>query len=190
MGEFDYLSVITSIVLGLSLTQLLTGLGRMIQLRRRVRFYWPAVLAMLALILADVQFWWSLFGLRGRADWDFASFLIILLQAIMLSVASTVLIPAMPEGEREIDLKTGYFDHAGWYYALLLSVLAISLAKSLILDGHLPRPTDVASHGLFSALFLSMAVSRSDRWHKIAAPTVTALFLLYIAVLFARLGVA
>lgn len=188
MSEFDYLSVITSIVLGLSLTQILTGLGRMIQLRRRIAFYWPAVLSMLALILVDVQFWWSLFGLRGRTDWDFPSFLIILAQAVVLSVASTVLIPAMPDEAPRIDLKAAYFDHARWYYGLLLGVLAISLVKNLIINGHLQNAPDLAAHGVFGAIFAVLAASRSDRVHKVLAPVVTAMFVTYVAVLFARLG--
>ena len=40
--EFQYLAVLLSIVLGLGVTQLLTGVGRLVQARGRVRPYWPA----------------------------------------------------------------------------------------------------------------------------------------------------
>ena len=188
MNAFDYLSVITSIILGLSLTQLLTGLGRMIQVRARLRFYWPLLLAIIALVLADLQFWWSLFGQRERADWDFAGFLVILSQAIVLSVASTVLVPAMPEEAAEIDLKRAYFDHARWYYGLMLAVLGVSLVKNLVLEGHLPRPADLGAHAVFAVVFAVAAVSRSDRVHKVLTPAALLLFAAYIATLFAQLG--
>lgn len=38
-----YLAVIVSIILGLSITQLLQGISEVINERERVRFYWPAV---------------------------------------------------------------------------------------------------------------------------------------------------
>jgi hypothetical protein len=189
MNAFDYLAVIISIVLGLSLTQLLTGLGRMIQLRRHIRFYWPAVLAILALTLADVQYWWSMFGLRLRADWDFAGFSVVLAQAALLSIASTVIVPAMPEGPAEkIDMKAAYFDHSRWYYGLLLGLLAVSLAKTWVLEHALPHPPDLAAHGVFAVLFATGAISRSDRVHKVLSPLLTAIFVAYVVLLFARLG--
>jgi hypothetical protein len=40
MDPFSYLSVLTSIVLALGITRILTGLGRLLQKRGRVRVYW------------------------------------------------------------------------------------------------------------------------------------------------------
>lgn len=189
MHAFDYLSVIISIVLGLSLTQLLTGFGRMIQLRGRIRFYWPAVLAMLALVLVDVQFWWSMFGLRDRTDWNFAAFSVLLAQAAVLSIAASVVIPVMPESPTEkIDMQAAYFDHSRWYFGLLLGLLAVSLTKSWVLDQHLPRTPDLIAHGAFAVLALVAAASRSDRVHKVVAPLLAAILVVYVVVLFARLG--
>ena len=39
MDPFSYLSVLISIILGLGITQLVTGLGRLIQARARIKFY-------------------------------------------------------------------------------------------------------------------------------------------------------
>lgn len=188
MNAFDYLAVIISIVLGLSLTQLLTGLGRMIQLRRHIRFYWPAVLAVLALIVADVQFWWSMFGLRERTDWDFAGFFVLLVQASVLSIASTVIVPAMPDGADDIDMKSAYFDHSRWYFGLLIGLLAVSLVKSWVLDQRMPRTADLIAHAAFASVFLVGAVSRSDRVHKVVAPALCTALIGYVVVLFAKLG--
>lgn len=188
MNAFDYLAVIISIVLGLSLTQILTGLGRMIQLRRCIRFYWPAVLAITALILADVQFWWSLFGLRHRTDWDFAGFMVILAQAALLSIASTVIVPALPDQAEKIDMKAAYFDHSRWYFGLLIALLATSLVKTWVLDNSLPDTADLVAHGAFATLFLVGAASNSDRVHKVVNPLLSAALVAYVVVLFAKLG--
>ena len=65
MDRFSYLSVLISIILGLGITQLVTGLGRLIQARHRVRLYWPSVVWTGILLLIHVQTWWSMFGLRN-----------------------------------------------------------------------------------------------------------------------------
>ena len=44
MDAFSYLSVLISIVLGLGVTQLLTGFGRLIEARDRVRSYGPVLI--------------------------------------------------------------------------------------------------------------------------------------------------
>ena len=43
MDAFSYLSVLLSIILGLAITQLLQGVGRLLQERQRVRIYWPVL---------------------------------------------------------------------------------------------------------------------------------------------------
>jgi hypothetical protein len=39
MNTFDYLSILTSIVLALGITRLLTGVGKLLQERKTVRVY-------------------------------------------------------------------------------------------------------------------------------------------------------
>src|SRR6059058_4180346 len=84
MDEFGYLAVILSIILGLSVTQLLQGLSNVINARDRVRIYWPAIGWALLLLVIDIQAWWSMFGYRGRHAWTFLQFAILLLETILL----------------------------------------------------------------------------------------------------------
>jgi hypothetical protein len=44
MDPFSYLSVLTSIVLALGITRILSGVGRLLQTRGRVRIYWVHLL--------------------------------------------------------------------------------------------------------------------------------------------------
>ncbi|CAN5853718.1 hypothetical protein BH20GEM3_BH20GEM3_15690 [soil metagenome] len=41
MSQFEYLGVLVSIIIGLGLSHLLASAARLIQVRRRVRLYWP-----------------------------------------------------------------------------------------------------------------------------------------------------
>ena len=43
MDEFSYLSVLISVILGLAVTQILTGFRAILLARTRIRMYWPVI---------------------------------------------------------------------------------------------------------------------------------------------------
>jgi hypothetical protein len=55
VDEFGYLSVIISVILGLSIAQLLQGISQVINARDRVRMYWPTMAWAVLLLLVDIQ---------------------------------------------------------------------------------------------------------------------------------------
>ena len=79
MDAFSYLSVLTSIVLALGITRLLTGLGRLLRARSRVRVYWVHLLLTLNVFLFLVLNWWILFRWSTQHEWRFFLFLFVLL---------------------------------------------------------------------------------------------------------------
>ena len=104
MDEFGYLAVILSIILGLSVTQLLQGLSQVINGRDRVRIYWPAIGWTLLLLVIDVQAWWAMFGYRNRHAWTFLQFAVLLLETIILYLLAVLALPT-PFGEETVDLR-------------------------------------------------------------------------------------
>jgi len=117
VDEFGYLSVIISVILGLSIAQLLQGISQVINARDRVRIYWPTMAWAVLLLLADMQAWWAMFGYRNRHSWTFVQFTIVLLEAIMLYLLAAIVLPNIPD-EGEVDLRSNYFRHAGWFFRL------------------------------------------------------------------------
>lgn len=103
MDEFGYLSVIISVIIGLSITQLLQGIGQVINARGRIRIYLPALGWAVLLLLIDVQAWWAMFGYRNRHEWTFVQFTIVLFEAIMLYLLAAIVLPNVPN-EGEVDL--------------------------------------------------------------------------------------
>jgi hypothetical protein len=82
MDAFGYLSVLLSIILGLAVTQILTGLRGLILRRARVRTYWVPIAWSVIVLLVITQSWWAMFGLRGRPTWTFAEFATVLLHTV------------------------------------------------------------------------------------------------------------
>lgn len=186
MDEFGYLSVIVSVIIGLSITQLLQGIGQVINARDRVRIYWPAMGWAVLLLLIDVQAWWAMFGYRNRHNWTFIQFTIVLFEAIMLYLLAAIALPNIPN-EGEIDLRSKYFRHAGWFFSSLVVLLLDSLLKSVAVSGSLPGALDLGFHLFWIAAALIAAVVRNERYHKVFICLSFGLFVAYIALLFSSL---
>ena len=187
MDSFSYLSVFISLILGLAVTHLLTGVAALIRSRRELRLWWPTPLWMATTFLIQVQTWWALFTLRKIEHWSFAEFLIVLLQPVAIFMMTALIIPRTVAG-KTADLKNEYFREFRWFFSALLLALIASLAKNFILTGALPEPRNLTAHIAFIGLSIAALVSRSARVHIILAVAGLALLTGYIALLFTTLS--
>ena len=186
MDAFSYLSVLISIILGLAITEVLQGLRGLVIARARVRMYWPSVAWAVLTMLVSVQSWWAMFGMRHLESWSFVQFAVVLVQVIATYMLAALVLPDF-EGDHTIDLRTHYFRQVRWFSAIAVCVLLASLAKDLVLSGHLPAALNVGFHLFFMAIWLGAALTRRDAYHY-ALPLLTACaFCAYIVLLFARL---
>lgn len=186
MTAFDYLSVLISIVLGLSITQLLGGFAAMVRARDRLTFYWPHLVQMLALFLINVQVWWALFGLRDMQHWTFAGFFVVLMQPVTLYMMSAFLTPDIPARER-MDLRAFYFREKTWFFAATLATLMVSLIKDFFVMNGPIGLADFIGHGVFIALSFLGLLSNRDGVQKFIAPVTLLAYCTYIGLLFVTL---
>jgi hypothetical protein len=186
MDEFGYLAVILSIILGLSVTQLLQGLSNVINARDRVRIYWPVIGWALLLLVIDIQAWWSMFGYRDRHTWTFLQFAILLLETILLYLLAALALPNAFSAEI-VDLRVNYFRHARWFFGSFLAVLLVSLVKNVVMSGSLQGPFDLTFHLFWIAGATIAGATRSDLFHKAFVCVAGVSFIVYIGVLFAEL---
>ena len=187
MDEFNYLSVLVSIILGLGITRLLTGLGQQIEYRGRGRTYWPSLLWAVVLLVIHVQTWWSMFGMRSHEGWTFLAFLVVLLQPVTLYLLAALVLPTTAPGE-PVDLRAHYYWQTRWFFGLFVALLAVSLVKDLVLAGVLPAPANVAFHLVFMAMAAAAAVTERARYHEAVAALTPVLFGAYVVLLFSQLA--
>lgn len=185
MDAFGYLSVLLSIILGLGIAQILTALGRLIRQRDRVSGYWPVWLWAGNLLLIHVQMWWSMFELRGRSEWTFLEFGMVLMQPVVLYMASAVVLPA--DDREDFDLRAHYWRQVPWLFGFLIAVVGVSLLKDWVLDGRLPETANFAFHGWFMATCALVIAVRNPRLHAVHAGLASFALLSYIALLFSHL---
>jgi hypothetical protein len=138
MDEFRYLSVLLSVILGLAVTQILKGFRGLLLSRRRIQIYWPVIgWAVLLLLLVCFQNWWSMFGMRNRHGLGHSAFAMVLLQTILIYMAAGLVFPDL-FGEEGVDLKKNFYAHRRWFFSLGFATIAVSVCKSLVLDGRPP----------------------------------------------------
>jgi len=110
MDQFNYLSVLLSIVIGLAITQILKGYRGIVLARRRVDAYWPVLLWSATLLMINVQSWWAMFAMRNVRVWTFAGFAVVLAQTIVQYMLSAIVLPDF-FGDERVDLREHYFAH-------------------------------------------------------------------------------
>lgn len=185
MDSFSYLSVLLSIIIGLSITQVLQGVRALMLSRDTARLYWPSLIWAFLLLVIATQMWWSSFGLRDHQDWNFATYGLVLLQMALFYLASGLVLPDLTPSR--IDLEGDYFRNRRWFFGLLGAAAVASVLKDLALDGRLPEPFNLAFHLVLITLSVIAAVTENRRYHALLAPISFALMIGYIALLFARL---
>ncbi|MDB6163358.1 MAG: hypothetical protein JWL98_790 [Xanthomonadaceae bacterium] len=186
MSQFEYLSVLVSIIVGLALTQLLSGAARLIQLRGRVQPHATTLCWMVLLFLINTQIWWAAFDRRDSTDWNFFSFLLYLLMPITGFLLSYLVLPELGDSDA-IDLSGNFNRNRPWFFGLLTFLPCVSLAEEGLRHGAVTLNGDTGfrvGFALFALVSGRIASERVQRWIALAA---LLLVCAYVAELFPRL---
>lgn len=133
MTPFEYVSVLISIVLGLGITQIVTGTADMIHNSERVRVYWPHVLWVVLVFFLHLQEWWILYGLRQYQEWRLATFFFTILYPINLFILARILFPGGQEAG-PIDLKEFYFKNYRKFFLLSAFLPVVSFIDNVFIN--------------------------------------------------------
>lgn len=187
MDAFSYLSVLLSVILGLAIQQVLQGYRALALNRRRVNLYGPSLLWSAIVVVIVAQHWWASFNLAGRAEWSFAAFAVILMQTALICMMAALVLPDIPP-DQAIDLEDHYYRERPVFFAVGGATVGWSVLREYVLEGRLPHPENLVFHLLFLALGIVAAFSASRPLHKAFAGIAAGVFLIYIVLLFGRLG--
>ena len=182
MSPFEYIALLTSIVIALGITRILTGFGRMLELRGSIRFYWVHTLWAGNVFLWLLLNWWNLYRWRTYDGWNFFLFIFVLLSPVVAFILSVLLLPEPIDPGT--DLKQHFLrNHRGFF--AIAALLAPIDAVDTMLKGKAhfmaQGPLYVATISLLFALCVTGAVTKRERFHA----AFSVFFLLYILVFIA-----
>jgi hypothetical protein len=133
--QFLHVRVLIGIVLGLSITQLLTGLARLIQHPPsrnpgRDRLYWVHLCWVFSLLLSLIHFWWWQFELRNVTAWNFELYFFVTFYVTLYYLLCALLFPA------RLDDYDGYADYflsrRHWFFSILALIYAVDFIDTWI----------------------------------------------------------
>ena len=180
---FEYLTVLISVVVGLSLAHFLTHLVRIINLRKEVVVSWVQLTWALTITIWTVAFWWFTFALNRIETWSLGLFLFVLLYAIFLYVLMALLFPG--DDLPGTDYREQFMSNQKWFYGVLIAFLlydigdyVVKMEADLSIIEALPYAAFIGSlvAGSVVALF-----NRSLLYHRAFAGFALALLLLMSA---------
>ena len=130
MGLFEYVAVLTSIIIGLGMAQLLQGLIRLIQHPEQAKPYWVHLLWVFYMFLLAVFWWWWEFNLNAIEEWTFGIYLFLIVYAVFVFLLCSILFPTNFSGYD--GFKGYFFAKRAWFFGLFCFAELIGLGDSLI----------------------------------------------------------
>jgi hypothetical protein len=173
MTAFEYVAVLVSIIVGLSLTHLLGGVGRLIGTPRRAVTYWVHLVWSAYAFIYLISFWWWEFQLSAVEVWTIQLYLFLILYSTLLYLVCVVLYPRDQPG----DFREYFFLRRKWFFGIWISVYLVDIA-----DSAMKGRDHLASLGMeywvMSAVFIVLCVtaiaSQSKRFHGALAVAMVA----------------
>jgi hypothetical protein len=129
---FNYLSVVTSIILGLGLGHLLIGCARLIHVRESLSAFWLYVGWVVLLLPVYVTYWWAFWDYRKQVIWTFWGFFFLLIGPIGLYLITSLLLPDT-SNQASFNAIAHYLNVRSWFFGLwaVLQVWGIMLSPWL-----------------------------------------------------------
>lgn len=182
MNVSEHLLVLLSIIIGLAITELLTGVRQLIRARNRIRLHWLPLTWAVGMFLVLVQDWWVLFIGVQKEQWsqNFFAFLYLLQRSVLLYLASSSLLPDPTEMEETTSLLGYYLQGRVWVFGLLALFAGEAAVQTVVMRGRPLTSLGVVIQFVLFLLVISLAWSRSVRFHAIITGALLALFVFFI----------
>ena len=168
---FEYLTVLISVVVGLSVTSFLTNVVRIIHVRGNVTISWVQLLWSITILIWTIAFWWFTFVLAEQPQWTFPLFVFLLAYSTLLFFLMALL---FPEGvPADHNYQAQFMRNRVWFFGVLLLFLCVDVFdyvvkhyKDVSIIGHLPYAAFVGP-----LIVLSLFALRTDNlvFHRVFA---------------------
>ena len=129
--QFQWTVVVFGLILGLSITRLLTSLAAVFRSRHTSPIDWVPLLWAMCIFILQLELWWSLADLRIIIKtWTFSLFLLFVYSPLLLFFASALVLPL--HELREDETQRRLFElHGHWALIAISAYFLGSLLETL-----------------------------------------------------------
>ena len=153
MTEFEFLSVLISIIFGLALTHILSGSIRAIYAGRTTENHLVYTGFVLVVMVLN---WWVIFSWRDHQHWSFDVFLLLVFWAISHYVLAITLYP--PGAATAADFEI----HRRWFFCAFIAMALLDIGQTAM-RGDLFRPWYYLLFVLHYAVLAILALKVSSK---------------------------
>jgi hypothetical protein len=134
MSPFEYVIVLISIILGLGITTILTGVAELIKQTKLSSLYTPYIIWIALVFVLHFQDWWLSYQWKSLEVWELHSFLLIVLYPINLYILAHLLFPAGLSPT--FDSKQFYIDHYPRLFISAIILIILSTIQNITFEGY------------------------------------------------------
>ncbi len=166
MNIYEYVAVLTSIVIGLSITQLLYGLARIVQHPDRERVYWIHLVWAGYMFFTVIWWWWWQIALSSVSVWSLSLYLYVTCFAVILYFICALL---FPDHMGDYDGYRDYFlSRRRWFFGLLGVAYVVDFGDTLLKGVDYFKSLGLAYPfvtGAITFLCVVAMATRNERFH-------------------------
>jgi hypothetical protein len=175
MGLFEFVMVLLSVVIGLGLTEILTGAANLLRARETVRFYWVHVLVQFGVFFALLQQWWESWRWHGVGEVSLLAVMTLLASPVFLFVVAHLLYPPPSESS---DLRGYYYRQAPLFWGLVAAdTFGGTFIRPFVLGFTVFNSGNLSGIPTLAAC-LALAVSKNPRIHSVLVPLIVIMVIL------------
>lgn len=176
MSPFEYVIVLISIIIGLGITLVLTGIAQLIREEQRVTLFWPFLVWIGLVFVMHIHEWWVTYQLKSTVTWRLPTFLFIILYPILLFILANLLFPDSWEKHNR-NMKQFYFAIYQKFFGCAILLIVLSVLQNVFLT-KLPLSGQVV-HFIVLITLIAMLITKPK---GVLVHTLVAVFLLLLLV--------
>jgi hypothetical protein len=175
MGLFEFLMILLSVIIGLGLTQVLTGAANLLRARSTINFYWIHSLFQFGVFFALLQLWWESWSMISLETISFWAVLSILAPSVFLFLTAHLLYPAQVDST---DLRAYYYRQAPILWGLVIAgTVEGTFLRPLVMGDPVFHPANLSGIPMI-AVSIVLLSSKNSRVHAVLGPLILVMVIL------------
>jgi len=162
MTPFEFLAIAISVIFGLAISRLISGIGLAFRQIKSKKYYWLHGIWMVNMLILLSANWWSLYAWSKFENWNIIYFGLLIIYTISLFLISDFLVPQ--KLDNTLNTKEYFNDNKTYFLVLVLISLVVDFFETRSLANldlrPIPKGQLLVSSLLSSILIINLLVKK------------------------------
>ena len=178
MSPFEFITVFSSLILGLALTHIFRAVSDLYEIRERVKMYWLNSLWVITVIMWSIFTWWGLWELSlEMQSWHYTQYWFLVMNLSSIYFFTTLVLPKATD-KGLIDLEAHYYSVHKAFFSIVAFSLFSTVAVNYSLFGKPAISEMTIMPFIVGCAAVAAAFTESRSYHKVVG---IFMFLMFIA---------